>query len=251
MFSWNEIRRSPSHVALLVAFVGSAVVAASPAAAAPPAPVIERQRLPAQTMVRQSLAPQKAMSGASVMPTPALAPVGKDPELTTGLLPVALVIRVAPFGDIYVDGERVATASMHTRVFRHPGQHRIEVRHPLAAAETRVVTLVDQDAATEVRIRLQPKPAQFVVTADEDFTASVGDTLLQGRKGIATALFIPMNQWAGIATTEVVLTSKSGRTVRVPLSVRAGARLSQRVRFADAKPITRRPTATVDPAMAW
>lgn len=179
-------------------------------------------------------------------------PIGKDPELTTGLLPVALVIRVAPYGDIFVDGERVATASKSVRVFRHPGQHRIEVRHPLAAPQTRNVTLVDQDAATDVRFRLQPKPFQLVVTADEDFTARVDDTVLRGRKGVATAMFIPMKKWAGFAKAEVVFTSKSGRTLRLPLAISAGAQLSQQVQFATAQPVTRRSAATTsDAAMAW
>ncbi len=178
--------------------------------------------------------------------------VGKDPAAGTGLLPVALVIGVAPYGDVFVDGDLVATATKRVRVFLDPGMHRVEVKHPLATAVTQDVFLVDQDAATEIRVRLAPTPATLRVTANKGFTASIdGRVVGRGERNRPVALTIPLNKWAGQATATVVLTATTGQIVRLPIQVTAGAELSQRVTFegpiAAVVPISTQNAAT----MAW
>ena len=162
---------------------------------------------------------------------PALPP--SAPEVSEdGLLPVTLLLRVAPYGTVFVDGQKVAANAKRVRVFVPPGQHSVVVTNPYALEHRQSIFVAYQEAPTDVLIRLLPKPASLVVDADLELTAFVGGQLI----GTLTPadkkpLRIPMQEWTGNSVALIRFETRDGRQAQIPFRGAAGSQATLKIDF--------------------
>ena len=92
--------------------------------------------------------------------------------------PAALVpvpVTVAPWADIYVDGEKVADSATQLELWLTPGEHEVLFLHPFALPhKDRVV--VEPAVPRTVNVKLSPRPARLLVFTEEDAIVDVDGT---------------------------------------------------------------------------
>ncbi|MCP4504571.1 MAG: hypothetical protein GY822_32085 [Deltaproteobacteria bacterium] len=109
---------------------------------------------------------------------------------------VSVTVKVAPWGDVFVDGIRISNASTQVVVELEKGQHVLEVRNPFSAMHRQTVKV--QDPQTEIRIRLLPEPATLLVEADENGILRANDVIVgEVVGGMPTVFELPFTEWRG------------------------------------------------------
>lgn len=141
-------------------------------------------------------------------------------------------IRVWPFADIQVDGEKVATQVSQAQVELAPGEHWLRFTHPFAKTKEVPLRVPTTGALGEVRVRLdEAKPAFIRVAAEpSDAEVAVGGTPKgSAARSLTAPIIIPFPSLRAESTFEILVFKKGYRTRTISQQLRAGGTTTVRV----------------------
>ena len=141
-------------------------------------------------------------------------------------------IRVWPFADIYVDGEKIATQVPGAEVGLAPGQHWLRFTHPFAKTQELSLRVPATGKLGEVRVRLdEAKPAFIRVEAEpgDAEVAVAGTPKGSAAKSLKAPIIVPFPSLRAESTFEILVFKKGYRTRTISQNLRAGGTTTVRV----------------------
>jgi hypothetical protein len=116
-------------------------------------------------------------------------------------------IRVAPYGNIIIDGEVVGRDMTHLSTRLFPGKHQITVENPYGKTVSKTIYVHRTADNPALYIHLKPKPAQLTIESNVDADISV-DGAPKGRSWTSelNPIVLPFeHDWRGHAQYDVVV----------------------------------------------